>query len=95
MFDTSADVLVPMSTVTLCRTLKATMPCCAYVWQVCEGVEVTAFYAGHVLGAAMLHVKAGSESLVYTGQEYHPGCSIQQLQALAVGCTVQLAATRP
>jgi predicted metal-dependent RNase len=34
---------------------------------VCDGVEVTAYYAGHVLGAAMLHVRVGSESLVYTG----------------------------
>lgn len=36
--------------------------------QVCEGVEVTPYYAGHVLGAAMLHVRVGSESLVYTGR---------------------------
>lgn len=35
--------------------------------QVCEGVEVTAYYAGHVLGAAMLHVRVGGESVVYTG----------------------------
>jgi integrator complex subunit 11 len=41
--------------------------------QVCEGVEVTPYYAGHVLGAAMLHVRAGSESLVYTGER--EGCA--------------------
>ncbi|KAF8067260.1 CPSF73-II [Scenedesmus sp. PABB004] len=35
--------------------------------EVCEGVEVTAYNAGHVLGAAILRVTAGGESLVYTG----------------------------
>lgn len=35
--------------------------------QVCEGVEATAYYAGHTLGAAMIHVRVGCESLVYTG----------------------------
>ncbi|OAG29746.1 integrator complex subunit 11 [Nematocida displodere] len=28
---------------------------------------ITAYYAGHVLGAAMFHVKVGDESVVYTG----------------------------
>ncbi|KAI8994350.1 beta-lactamase-like protein [Gaertneriomyces semiglobifer] len=31
------------------------------------GVELTAYYAGHVLGAAMFHAKYGAESVVYTG----------------------------
>jgi integrator complex subunit 11 len=31
------------------------------------GVEVRAFYAGHVLGAAMFHVSYGGQSVVYTG----------------------------
>lgn len=41
---------------------------CVCRLQVCEGVEVTAYYAGHVLGAVMLHVRVGSESVVYTGE---------------------------
>ncbi|KAI8817616.1 beta-lactamase-like protein, partial [Fimicolochytrium jonesii] len=30
-------------------------------------LEIKAYYAGHVLGAAMFHVKVGNESIVYTG----------------------------
>jgi Cft2 family RNA processing exonuclease len=40
--------------------------------QVCEGVEVTAYPAGHVLGAVMLHVRVGSESILYTGESIPP-----------------------
>lgn len=29
--------------------------------------EIKAFYAGHVLGAAMFYVRVGSESVLYTG----------------------------
>jgi integrator complex subunit 11 len=32
-----------------------------------DDIEITAYYAGHVLGAAMFHVKVGSESVLYTG----------------------------
>lgn len=32
-----------------------------------EDIEVTAYYAGHVLGAAMFHVKVGQFSCLYTG----------------------------
>jgi len=35
--------------------------------QVDEDLEVKAYYAGHVLGAAMFQVKVGSQSIVYTG----------------------------
>eukprot|EP00882_Tetradesmus_deserticola_P022256 GHRQ01024150.1.p1 GENE.GHRQ01024150.1~~GHRQ01024150.1.p1 ORF type:complete len:305 (+),score=133.68 GHRQ01024150.1:17-931(+) len=35
--------------------------------QVFEGCDVTAYSAGHVLGAAILHVRVGCESVVYTG----------------------------
>eukprot|EP00730_Choanoeca_flexa_P019124 TRINITY_DN9334_c0_g1_i1.p1 TRINITY_DN9334_c0_g1~~TRINITY_DN9334_c0_g1_i1.p1 ORF type:complete len:602 (+),score=130.85 TRINITY_DN9334_c0_g1_i1:257-1807(+) len=35
--------------------------------EVMEGVEIKAYYAGHVLGAAMFYVKVGNESVVYTG----------------------------
>jgi integrator complex subunit 11 len=34
---------------------------------VSEGFEITAFYAGHVLGAAVFHVRVGHQTLVYTG----------------------------
>lgn len=35
--------------------------------QVDEELEIKAYYAGHVLGAAMVQIKVGSESVVYTG----------------------------
>uniref|UniRef100_A0A2R5LD17 Integrator complex subunit 11 n=1 Tax=Ornithodoros turicata TaxID=34597 RepID=A0A2R5LD17_9ACAR len=35
--------------------------------QVDDELEIKAYYAGHVLGAAMFHVKVGSQSVVYTG----------------------------
>lgn len=35
--------------------------------QVDDELEIKAYYAGHVLGAAMFFIKAGSESVVYTG----------------------------
>ncbi|WAR13849.1 INT11-like protein [Mya arenaria] len=37
------------------------------VIQVDEEMEIKAYYAGHVLGAAMFHVRVGQQSLVYTG----------------------------
>ncbi|KAF4096429.1 integrator complex subunit 11 [Onychostoma macrolepis] len=35
--------------------------------QVDEELEIKAYYAGHVLGAAMVQIKVGLESVVYTG----------------------------
>ncbi|XP_061591189.1 integrator complex subunit 11 [Cololabis saira] len=35
--------------------------------QVDDELEIKAYYAGHVLGAAMVQLKVGSESVVYTG----------------------------
>lgn len=35
--------------------------------QVDEELEIKAYYAGHVLGAAMFHIKVGQQSVVYTG----------------------------
>merc|ERR1711988_1487775 len=35
--------------------------------QVDEELEVKAYYAGHVLGAAMFQVRVGNQSIVYTG----------------------------
>lgn len=32
-----------------------------------DSIHVKAYYAGHVLGAAMFHVKVGEESVLYTG----------------------------
>ena len=34
--------------------------------QVDDELEIKAYYAGHVLGAAMVLIKVGSESVVYT-----------------------------
>jgi Cft2 family RNA processing exonuclease len=31
-----------------------------------DELEIKAYYAGHVLGAAMVQIKVGSESVVYT-----------------------------
>lgn len=38
---------------------------CLFV-QVDEELEIKAYYAGHVLGAAMFQIKVGCESVVYT-----------------------------
>lgn len=35
--------------------------------QIGEDIKVKAYYAGHVLGAAMFHVQVGEESVLYTG----------------------------
>jgi integrator complex subunit 11 len=32
-----------------------------------KNFEIRAYYAGHVLGAAMFYVRVGNESVVYTG----------------------------
>ena len=37
------------------------------VIKVDDELEIKAYYAGHVLGAAMFHVRVGEQSLVYTG----------------------------
>lgn len=34
--------------------------------QVDDELEIKAYYAGHVLGAAMFQIRVGSESVVYT-----------------------------
>lgn len=46
-------------------------PCLAglrlfFLLQVDDELEIKAYYAGHVLGAAMFQIKVGSESVVYT-----------------------------
>ncbi|KAH9282572.1 Integrator complex subunit 11 [Echinococcus granulosus] len=43
---------------------------CVYLHQavrVDDEIEIQAFYAGHVLGAAIFHIKVGDRSLLYTG----------------------------
>ncbi|KAF2356596.1 Beta-Casp domain [Trinorchestia longiramus] len=50
------DCMKKVTTVALHETVK-----------VDEELEIKAYYAGHVLGAAMFQVKVGSHSLVYTG----------------------------
>lgn len=47
------------------RLLSEAQCGCDHV-QVDEELEIKAYYAGHVLGAAMVHIKVGSESVVYT-----------------------------
>ena len=37
------------------------------VIRVDDEMEIKAYYAGHVLGAAMFHIRVGEQSLVYTG----------------------------
>ncbi|XP_069140897.1 integrator complex subunit 11-like [Argopecten irradians] len=38
--------------------------------QVDDEMEIKAYYAGHVLGAAMFHIKVGQQSVVYTVSLY-------------------------
>lgn len=40
--------------------------CLRSLLQVDDELEIKAYYAGHVLGAAMVLIKVGSESVVYT-----------------------------
>lgn len=53
--------------------------CC---WQVDDELEIKAYYAGHVLGAAMVHIKVGSESVVYTVSVNKPPMCCRQLISL-------------
>jgi len=48
--------------------------------QIVGDIKVTAYYAGHVLGAAMFYIECNGESLVYTGDfnmsaDRHLGCA--------------------
>jgi len=50
------------------------------VVRVDEDIECKAYYAGHVLGAAMFYIRVGGESLLYTGDfnmsgDQHLGCA--------------------
>ncbi|RXG59815.1 hypothetical protein Avbf_03994 [Armadillidium vulgare] len=38
---------------------------CIHIFQML-GLEIKAYYAGHVLGASMFHIRVGSQSIVYT-----------------------------
>jgi integrator complex subunit 11 len=35
--------------------------------QVFDGIEITAYYAGHLLGACMFYIKYKNHTVVYTG----------------------------
>lgn len=38
----------------------------SFISKVDDELEIKAYYAGHVLGAAMVQIKVGAESVVYT-----------------------------
>lgn len=48
------------------------------VLQVDDELEIKAYYAGHVLGAAMVLIKVGSESVVYTVSATRPVANINK-----------------
>lgn len=58
-FFTTEDIKNCMRKVT-CIQLHQTV-------KVDDELEITAYYAGHVLGAVMFHIRVGTESIVYTG----------------------------
>jgi hypothetical protein len=58
--------------------------------QVAEGFEVTAYYAGHVLGAAAFHIRVGHQTLVYTG-----GLCVRRAGGGGGGAAVELLALPP
>lgn len=63
--------------------------CCGFfsVEQVDDELEIKAYYAGHVLGAAMFHMKVGTESLVYTVSAINMFVIVfQHLMAQDIGC---------
>lgn len=61
--------VIPVSlgqTVKVNRRLSCTTRCTLNS-QVDTDFEIKAYYAGHVLGAAMFHIRVGQQTLVYTG----------------------------
>lgn len=46
------------------------------IQQVSKDLEIKAYYAGHVLGAAMFQVKVGDQSIVYTVRERERICTL-------------------
>ena len=42
--------------------------------QVDDELEIKAYYAGHVIGAAMFHCRVGDHSFVYTGMMFDMRC---------------------
>ena len=55
-----------------------------------DDLEIKAYYAGHVLGAAMFQVKVGSQSFVYTVSLFCTFCFKQQIWLLPWLCQVLL-----
>lgn len=62
-----ADVLPILQVLVLLRSAF----CKRSLLQVDDELEIKAYYAGHVLGAAMVLIKVGSESVVYTVSATH------------------------
>lgn len=56
--------------------------------QVDEELEIKAYYAGHVLGAAMFQIKVGCESVVYTVSMH--SSSYRWLRFLLIACSISL-----
>jgi len=52
--------------VCVCVCVYRTVPYRTNYFQVDSELEIKAYYAGHVLGAAMFHIRVGSQSVVYT-----------------------------
>lgn len=48
-----------------------------------DDLEIKAYYAGHVLGAAMFQIRVGQSSVVYTVCFYFPCISFLELCPLA------------
>lgn len=53
-----------------------------------EELEIKAYYAGHVLGAAMFQIKVGCESVVYTVSMHNN--IYRYLHLLLMACPVTL-----
>lgn len=69
------------------KTVSWTLCYCLHV-QVTKDLEIKAYYAGHVLGAAMFLVKVGDQSVVYTVSELYAIFSLLACLYLAVrACT--------
>ena len=71
---TTCETNKTTKSMTTCKTNKTTEKVCVILYmhpndsflQVDDELEIKAYYAGHVLGAAMFHLRVGQQSLVYT-----------------------------
>ena len=52
---------------TVCESFPSMLLCCVLTQlQVDSTMSIKAYYAGHVLGAAMFEIRVGQQSVVYT-----------------------------